>query len=182
MKFFLLVSLWATATLAAAASIPTGLEFPIKNSATPGATFRMADYPNDIFVFEAFTVSCGTCGENAPAVNRLALDYKNNPRVHVIDLGQDTNELYYKEWVRRFTPNHVVVSDAKTQVFEALHTINQTPQVFVVACNGTMVGNHVGTWRQESSDRPNGESMVRIFIEKALKTTCKGSVEESSEE
>jgi hypothetical protein len=182
MKFFLAVSLWAMTTLAGAASIPTNLEFPIKNSPTPGATFRMADYPNDVFVFEAFTVSCGTCGENAPAVNRLADEYKTNPRVHVIDLGQDTTELYYKEWVRRFNPNHIVVSDVKTQVFETLHTINQTPQVFVVNCDGTMVGNHVGAWRQEGSDRPNGEAMVRLYIEKALKTKCKRMIEGASED
>ncbi len=175
MKWLVFSLLQLNAALAYASSIPTNLEFAVQNSTTPGAMFRMADHPNGVFVFEAFTVACGSCGENTPAVNRLAAEYKNNPRVHVIDLGQESVEAYYREWVRRFKPNHLVVSDVESRVYNALRTINQTPQVFVVSCTGLMMGNFVGTWSSSDASGQTGNDMVRELVEKALKTTCTDS-------
>ena len=172
MKWVMIVFLMMSANLVHASSIPTNLEFPVQNSATPGTLFRMADHPNGVFVFEAFTVACGSCGENADAVNRLAAEYKNNPRVHVIDLGQESVETRYREWVRRFKPNHLVVNDVESRVYDALRTINQTPQVFVVSCTGLMMGNFVGTWSSSDASGQTGNDMVRELVEKALKTTC----------
>lgn len=156
---------------AQAASIPTNLEFVVKNGAPGQEVFRMSEYPNDVFVFEAFTVSCGSCGQNTAAVNQLAAEYANNPRVHVLDLGLEANENAYREWIRRFHPNHLVIVDQELRVYDALKTINQTPQVFVVSCTGLMVGNFVGAWRNGTTG-PNGDLVVRELVEKALKTTC----------
>ena len=162
LKLFVAAAFLAS-TAASAASIPM-YEFPLKNSDSRDV-YKMSEHQNGVFVFEAYRLSCGYCNENAPAVDALATQYASNPRVQVLDLGLDTNDADYAEWIARHEPNHPVVQDTGRRVYNALRTSSGVPQVFVVNCKGEMVGNHVGTW-----DGAAGK--IRGYVERALQTTC----------
>ena len=164
MRQILAAALFIAATSASAATIPM-YEFPLKNGASRDDVYKMSEHKNAVFVFEAYRLNCGYCNENAPAVDDLATDYSNNPRVQVLDLGLDTSDSDYAEWISRHNPNHPVIQDTGRRVFNALKTSSGVPQVFVVNCKGEMVGNHVGTWSQSVSK-------IRSFVERALATTC----------
>lgn len=166
MKLFVASALFAVASLAqAASSIPTNLEFPLVSGAA-GSMYRMVDHPNSVFVFESFGLSCGYCNSNAPAVDRLATDYKANARVQVLDMSLDSNASYHREWIRRHKPNHPVIADTGHKVYNALRTEDAIPQVFVVNCKGEMVGTYLGAWDASA------EKKVRAYVEKGLNTTC----------
>ena len=148
----------------AAASIPM-YEFPLKNGESRDDLYKMSEHKNSVFVFEAYRLSCGYCNENAPVVDALVNEYAANPRVQVLDLGLDTNDSEYAEWVARHNPNHPVIQDTGRRVYNALRTENGVPQVFIVNCKGEMVGNHVGTWSGYGKK-------IRGLIDRALQTTC----------
>lgn len=166
MKLLLASVLLLTAGYAHAASIPVNLEFTHMSVAPAGTKYRMTDHPNSVFVFEVFLNSCPDCNKNAPAVNRLAADYANNPRVQVLDTGLDSNAAFYQAWIKNTKPNHQVINDSGYQVFNLLSTANTIPQVFIVNCKGEMVANHVDVWDA------NAEKEIRGYINTALQTTC----------
>jgi hypothetical protein len=152
------------ATTSNAASIPM-YDFPLKNGESRDDVYKMSEHQNAVFVFEAYRLNCGYCNENADAVDDLAAEYSNNARVQVLDLGLDTSESDYAEWIARHRPNHPVVQDTGRRVYNALKTSNGVPQVFVVNCKGEMVGNHVGTWG-------GADKKIRSLVNRALGTTC----------
>jgi hypothetical protein len=164
MRQFLAIALFLTTTAANAASIPM-YDFPLKNGESRDEIYKMSDHKNSVFVFEAYRLSCGYCNENAPAVDDLAVDYADNARVQVLDLGLDTSDSDFAEWIARHKPNHPVVQDTGRRVFNALKTSSGVPQDFVVNCKGEMVGNHVGTWA-------GAEKRIRSLVNQALATTC----------
>ncbi len=163
MRCLLVAATLLVASAASAATIPM-YDFPLKNSDSRDI-YKMSEHKNGVFVFETYRLSCGYCNENAPKVDALATEYASNPRVQVLDLGLDTNDAEFAEWIDRHHPNHPVVQDTGRRVYNALRTTNGVPQVFVVDCKGEMVGNHVGTW-------DGSEGKIRGLVEQALKTTC----------
>jgi len=164
MRQFVAVALFMMSAMASAASIPM-YDFPLKNGQSRDDVYRMSEHKNTVFVFEAFRLSCGYCNENAPAVDALTTEYAANPRVQVLDLGLDTSDADFAEWIARHEPNHPVVQDTGRRVYNALKTSSGVPQVFVVNCRGEMVGNHVGTW-------DGAEKKIRSLIDRALTTSC----------
>lgn len=164
MRNFLATALFVVASVANAAAIPM-YDFPLKNGESRDEVYKMSDHKAGVFVFEAYRLSCGYCNENAPTVDALATEYASNPRVQILDLGLDTQDSEFAEWIARHQPNHPVIQDTGRRVYNALKTSNGVPQVFVVNCQGQMVGNHVGTW-------DGAERKIRGYIEQALKTTC----------
>ena len=164
MRRFITTALFIASTAAGAASIPQ-LEFPVKNGTVRDEVYKMSEHKNSVFVFETYRLSCGYCNDNAATVNALATEYAAEPRVQVLDLGQDTADADYAEWVARHNPNHPVIQDVGRKVYNTLRTQNGVPQVFIVNCKGEMVGNHVGTW-------DNAQQSIRAMIAKALQTTC----------
>lgn len=164
MRLLLSALLIAASGLAQAASIPM-YDLPLK-SGPAGAVYKMSERPNSVFVFEAYKLSCVYCNKNAPNVDRLADDYRDNPRVEVLDLGLDTSNDAYAEWIRRHKPNHPVVQDVGNKIFNALKSQNSIPQVFIVNCRGQLVGSTVGEWNAAAN------KAVRDYVDQALTTVC----------
>jgi hypothetical protein len=164
MRNLLATVLFLSSTVVFAASIPN-YDFPLKNGSTRDETYKMSDHPNTVFVFEAWGISCGYCNENAPVVDALAAEFASNPRVQVLDLGLDTDDSAFQEWIARHSPNHPVIQDVGRRVFNALKTSSGIPQVFIVNCKGEMVGNFVGTWGGSTGT-------IRGYINRALQTVC----------
>ncbi len=163
MRRLLSTVLFLASTAVSAASIPQ-LEFPVKNGGDR-AVYKMSEHKNAVFVFETYRLSCGYCNDNAATVNALATEFASEPRVQVLDLGQDTADADYAEWIARHNPNHAVIEDTGRKVYNALKTQNGVPQVFIVNCKGELVGNHVGTWG-------GAEKSIHDLIAKGLQTTC----------
>ena len=104
MKYFSATALFLASGLAqAGTTIPTNLEFPLKNGAA-NAVYKMTDHPNSVFVFEVYQLSCGDCNANADRVNHLADDYAGNVRVQVLDTGFDKADSNYPIWISRHKP------------------------------------------------------------------------------
>jgi len=164
MRLLISAALLCASSVALAASIPQ-LSFPVKNGA-PGETYNMADHQNSVFVFEAYRLSCHYCNENAPKVDRLVEESRQNPRIQILDLSLDTSASDFAEWIRRHKPNHPVIQDVGRQVYKALKTVDGIPQTFVVDCKGNMHGNVVGEWDTR------GEQKVRDLIASALAIQC----------
>ena len=154
------------AGVAHGASIPM-YDFPLKNGESRPAVYKMSEHPNSVFVFEAYRLSCGYCNENAPLVDALTDDFRAESRVQILDLGQDTTDADYEEWITRHHPNHPVIADTGRRVYSALKSQNGVPQAFVVNCKGALVGSVLGSWE------PGDASKMRRMVNEALKTTCK---------
>lgn len=174
MKILLSTALLLISGSTVAATIPTNLSFPLKNGGTV-KTYNMADHPNSVFVFEAYQNFCGECNNNAANVEKLATDYKNNPRVQVLDSSLDTQEIYFKQWIQKHQPNHPVIADTGRRVFDAFKVDSVIPQVFIVNCKGELAGTHIGAWDAALAAQIRGE------INEALKTNCATAEEEEME-
>lgn len=144
----------------------TGINFPWMNSPAHDARYRLADHPNGVFVFEVYSVSCSWCNKNAEQVDAFATAYKNDVRVQVIDLGLDTNDRDYRNWISMHHPNHPVVKDVEQRVWRALQKEDGIPQTFVVACDGTVVTSTLGYWGDEE------KQTLREGVAKAEAITC----------
>jgi thiol-disulfide isomerase/thioredoxin len=164
MRNLLATVLFVATTAANAASIQM-YDFPLKNGQSRDDIYKMSEHKNAVFVFEAFSINCGYCHQNAPVVDQFATEYASNPRVQVLDLGLDRTDSAFAEWISTHSPNHPVIQDTDRRVYNALRTENGIPQVFVVNCRGEMVGNHVGTWDGDVQ-------RIRDLVTKALETTC----------
>jgi hypothetical protein len=161
----IVVSAGIFASNAFGAKIPP-TSFPWMNAGQAGATYNMADHPNGVFVFEAFSLNCSWCNKNAPNVEEIGLKFKDNPRVQVIDLGIDSADSYYARWIQTHKPKHPVVKDVGRGVYNALKVENGIPQVFIVNCRGEREDVVVGYWEAAQ------KAKVQRAIEKALETTC----------
>lgn len=163
--FGLTMSLLLAATPGLASSIPM-LEFPQLNGISADAVYRMADHPNSVFVFEAYRVACGGCNENAVNIKKLVEDFKDHPRVQILDLSMDSTRADFDLWLSRHAPSHPVVQDVNFKVFKALRSGSGVPQVFVVDCRGDLLGGLSGIWDADAADK------VRRIIHAGLETDC----------
>jgi len=120
---------------------------PIMNPLSSGdaVEFRMSDYPDGIFVVEAYFLGCPYCNENAPNVNRLAELFKSEPRVHVLDVGIDSLDEQYEEWIQRHSPNHLVLKDDSQTLLRQLKTRGY-PTVYVINSAREVVFQTSGVW------------------------------------
>ena len=160
----LAASTFLTPVFGATVTIPMS-DLPLKNGAV-GAVYKMADHPNSVFVFESYKLSCVYCNQNARNVDKLATEYAANTRVQVLDLGLDSADSDFAEWIRIHASNHPVVQDVGFKIFKALRSSNNIPQVFIVNCKGELAGTALGEWDAGAA------ASVRGYINTALKTTC----------
>ncbi len=160
------LALGLSAGAAAQTVDPATTSFPWKNGATRDAQYTLGDHKNVVHVLEAWTLTCGSCSANAPAVQELAAEYAGNERVQFIDLGLDANERDYTRWIAAHHPTHPVVQDEGRKVFEVLRHVDTVPQGFVLTCEGQLAGWVHGSWTVTV------KAELRAAIAKALRTTC----------
>jgi peroxiredoxin len=165
MKKMFLAAVAAT-FLATPAAKAAGLQFelPWMNADQAGTTYKTSDYPNAVYVIEAYFLDCPYCNENAPNVHELADEYSFDLRVQVIDLGIDSRDEQYAEWIRRHEPNHPVLKDVGRKITRQLGA-RAYPTVFVVDGTGKTVYKHEGTWDEAT------KAAVRSKIQAALQAS-----------
>lgn len=110
---------------------------PWMNHESPGTVFNTEDYPDGIFVIHPYFIHCPVNYQLEPKVNQLAVDYVDEPRVHVIDIGIDRSDLDYKKWIGGVNPNHPVLKDANREVVRSLG-VTQFPTTIVLDGYGTV--------------------------------------------
>lgn len=145
---------------------PEATSFPWKNGPARDAVYRLSDHPNVVHVLEAWTLTCGSCSENAPDVQSLASEYDGNERVQFIDMGLDPNDRDYTRWISAHHPQHPVVRDVDRVVFDALRHADSVPQAFIVDCTGHLTGWVQGAWTASVKET------VRAAIAKSLTVRC----------
>ncbi len=122
-------------------------------------TYNSSQYPSGIFVVEAYFI------KNAPRVNKLASDYKNEARVQVLDVGIDTSDLDYSMWIDQTEPNHPVLKDANRVLISQLGT-RAYPSTYVLDCKGNVIANTVGAWNMAMA------TTIRQAVDKLLSEDC----------
>jgi hypothetical protein len=162
---FFLGSFFATASWGSDID-PFDVEFPWMNGPTRDAMYILADNPNRIHIFEAYSLSCGWCNRNAPQVAAMAEEFADDSRVQFIDLGLDTNQRDYDRWIAAHQPNYPVVKDVGREVWNALAQENGIPQTFVVDCQGNLVDFTIGYWGNSE------KNTLREAIAEALLVEC----------
>ncbi len=142
------------------------VKLPWKNAPVPNAVYDLSEEPNQVYVFEVYSIGCHWCNENAPKVQELAKEFASSANVQFMDLGLDTRELDYTRWIKTHAPSYPVVQDLGKKVYNALSQANAIPQTFVVDCKGQLVGSTIGFWQ-------DGEKQtIKNAIEKAQQTVC----------
>ena len=124
-------------------------------------TYRSGDHKNAVFVVEAYFLGCHFCNDNAPQVDKLAKKYQSQPRVQVLDVGIDTSDSEYAEWIHRHHPNHPVLKDASRTLIHQLGTSGY-PSTYVIGTTGNVIEETSGAWS------PSKLSRITAAIDKAL--------------
>lgn len=146
-KLFLATAISFAAPLAHAAGIdPATTEFPWVNGSGRDARYKLADNASKVHILEVWRSSCTWCNSNAAQVKELAEQYAGDQRVQFLDLGQDTADSSYTQWIRRHAPSYPVVKDVGSAVFNALRQADGVPQTYVIDCHGRLVDYTVGYW------------------------------------
>lgn len=122
----------------------SAFNLPVMNGKV-GEVFDSAKYPNDVLVVEAYFKDCPYCNQNAPNVDSLADVFKTNPRVHVLDVGIDTKDVDYANWIGRHHPNHPVLKDSQRKLIKQLGTTSY-PSIYILDGTGTIRYRNSGTW------------------------------------
>lgn len=130
---------------------PFELRIMNPTSSEAGAVYKSIDHPNAIYVFENYFLNCPYCNDNAPNVDRLAEEFKDEPRVQVLDLGIDRTDAEYEEWIRRHRPNHPVLNDGARVLTRQLGT-SRYPTAYVVK-SGEVIFKTTGVWSPQTFER-----------------------------
>lgn len=149
-----------TSSLAFATSV-SSFSLPWMNNHGGASTFSSTDYPDGIFVVEAYFLGCPYCNDNAANVDALATEFASDPRVHVLDVGVDRSQSDYDEWISRHNPNHPVLNDGNEQLIGQLGTTG-FPSTYVLDCKGNVVAQTEGEWGdQEKTTIENGVKQLQ---------------------
>jgi peroxiredoxin len=138
-----LVALAGFAFFSSMALAVSPFSLPWENSTDGTATYSSADHRGDIFVVENYFLDCPYCNDNAPNIDKIASQFSSNTRVQVLDVGVDTDDSSYQEWINRHHPNHPVLKDADQSLSGQLGTQGY-PTTYVLDSNLNVVYSHEG--------------------------------------
>ena len=90
------------------------------NGETATERFVSADKRAAIYIIEAYFYNCPYCHENAPIIEAIATEFKDNPRIHVLDIGRDCRNSDYSRWIAQHKPGHPVLNDCNKEVINQI--------------------------------------------------------------
>ncbi len=127
--------------------------------------YKSADHKNSVFVLEFYQYNCGPCQSNAINIHKLHDEYKDYPRVQILDVGIDPSDSLYQRWIAMQGPKYPVLNDGRRSLSRKI-SLEATPTTLVVDCNMNEIHRIVGTW--EAADA----AKVRELIEQQLQVVC----------
>lgn len=134
-------SSWANDFEAPLAISPFQLEW--MNHESPNTFYDSSDYPQSVFIVEAYFKNCPYCNDNAPNIDALRNHYEGNDLVQVVDVGKDCREADYRAWIARHKPNHPVLRDCNQRMLGQLG-VRGYPTTYILDCNLNVVSRFVG--------------------------------------
>jgi thiol-disulfide isomerase/thioredoxin len=142
-------------------------EFSLKlaNPSEGVTEFNTADHPSGIYVLEFFQGHCGPCKQNVPNVKALHSDYKDEERVHILDVGIDQSPGKYKQWVAQYKPDYPVLMDLQRSVW-AQTGASTTPTTIILDCHLTELYRSNSVWSSSTAGK------IRQVIDEQLDTEC----------
>lgn len=135
---------------------------PVMNGA-PGEMFTPKS--DSVYVVEAYFNTCPYCNYNAKKVDALAEEFKDYPRLHVLDVGVDRKDSDYKSWIAKHSPNHPVLKDDSKVLIKQLGT-KSYPSTYVINCLGTVVFQTSGEWSSKTVNK------IREAVNSVLEMEC----------
>lgn len=138
-------------------------ELPQMNGENIGQMYRSVDHEDAIYVFEAYFNLCPYCHENAPQIKQLAEEFKNEPRVQIVDVGRDCRDSDYRSWVNRHQPVHPVLKDCNQVVIGQLG-VSAFPTTAIVDCKGKERLRNVGTMGGSNASYQQIVAKIRALL------------------
>ncbi len=126
-------------------------EFRLVDEKT-GEFYSSVAHPGAVFVLEMYFNGCHYCNENAPNVARLVEEFKDNPKVQILDVSVDCSEGDYDSWISKHDPAEPVLNDCAGSVNDALG-VSSYPTTIVFAPNGQQAMRGSGVWSDSTYDR-----------------------------
>ena len=118
---------------------------PQMNGLIEQTEFSTDDYEDGIYVIEVYQLRCGYCDDNAPNMAAMAEEFAGVERIKFIDLGIDSSDRDYHQWIARHNVQHYVLKDAGARVFSELGG-RGTPTSYVLDSDLNVLWEHEGVW------------------------------------
>jgi peroxiredoxin len=128
-----------------------------------GTMYKSSDYVNNVFVLDFYQYNCGYCHENVPNMHNIAEEFKEHARVQILDVGIDTRDDLYRQWIARHKPTYPVLKDSSRSLAREIG-LRGTPTTVVLDCNLEVVHRVVG--RMSVAQR---EELKRVVYRESIK-------------
>lgn len=110
--------------------------------------------PGKVRVLEFYYDNCAACNANATNVKALHKAWKESEAVHVLDVGIDSKDSEYAQWIERHKPEHMVLKDVDRRLFRSF-VLRYVPTTIVLDCDLKETYRHVGVWDADTKEALN---------------------------
>ena len=141
------------------------IQLPWMNAPTAGTTYDSTTHQGAVFILEAYQLRCAPCNDNAPRFAAVANAFSSDPRAQFVELGLDTTDRDYTQWIARYHPQHPVLKDANHAVWGPLGGTG-TPTTWILDCHMDVAWTHVGALGDD------GQADLQAAVESALAAPC----------
>jgi thioredoxin-related protein len=116
------------------------------------AEYRSTDFDGSAFVIEFYFNGCTYCNQNAGNVKRLYEEFKENPKVQVIEITSDCQSWQHQDWLDRHDPQGPVLNGCNHNIFRRLG-VSRFPTTIVFAPNKREAMRGTGVWSPANYQR-----------------------------
>ncbi len=122
------------------------------NHVSENTFYDSKDYPDSVFVLHTYFLACHFNHKLEPAVNALAKEYEDEPRVQVLDIGIDSKPSDYDTWIDKHRPNHPVLNDVGRLLISQLQT-QRYPTTYILDSELNIKFEWVSLWNENALKR-----------------------------
>lgn len=123
-------------------------EFELTDMRT-GEAYSSLAHPEAAYVIEFFFNSCPACNQNAGNVKRLQNEYRNNPKVQIVELSIDCDSRQYRTWIGNHAPAGPVLNGCDANIVEELG-VSRFPTTYIFAPSRREAMRGQGVWRSNT--------------------------------
>lgn len=114
-----------------------------------GEAYNSLEHDGAAFVIEFYFNGCPACNQNADNVKRLQNEYKNNPKVQIVELSIDCDDRQYRTWIANHSPIGPVLNGCNANIVDELN-VSRFPTTVVFAPNKREAMRGIGVWRSST--------------------------------
>lgn len=128
-------------------------EFTLEDMNNGQASYDTRDYEGAAFVIEWYFASCPACNQNSGNVKRLQSEFRNNPKVQIVELSIDCQNSQYNSWISRHRPLGPVLYGCNQDELVRDMGVSRFPTTIVYAPNKREAMRGIGVWSRSQYDR-----------------------------